>query len=407
MATVWRVRDGGSARLARVSLVLGLGGLGLAACATAPERPGLGVTPGPQASARPPAGQGSQGQGGQGPGGFGGQGLHGTDKPYQINGIWYYPHAEPNYDETGYASWYGQAFHNKHTADGEIFDQYALSAAHKTLPLPSIVEVTNLDNGKSLRLRLNDRGPFVGERLLDVSKAAADELGFGRQGLARVRVRYVGPAPAFSITPMMYASTDPKLISDHRVAYRSSDKDADDALPTVAKAPTGKVQAQSLTPVGAPPAAPPPEMAAMTNNSRERFAEPSVSLSGAALAPVTAAAQAPGLVAVSAPPPQPVEMASLTPPPAPRVVSPAPVPPPSPLARDGYVVQAGAFASRANADRAAAQLGSGVAIRPIDRNGVTLYRVVMTGYADAASAEAARARAAAAGFPAARIIASN
>lgn len=401
MAKYWRVRDrrvrdGGSARLARAGLVLGLGGLGLAACATAPVRPTIGAPPpGPQAQSQPP------------PAGLGGsaQGLHGTDKPYQINGIWYRPHAEPNYDETGYASWYGQAFHNRHTADGEIFDQYALSAAHKTLPLPSIVEVTNLDNGKSLRLRLNDRGPFVGDRVLDVSRAAAEQLGFDRQGLARVRVRYVGPAPAF-FTPMMYASTDPNLVADHRVAYTTT-REAE-GLPTVSKAPAGQVEAHSLAPPAAAPVTPTPAPVALADNSDARFTEPSVAIGAGALAPVTAAAATPGLSlnaatpapAPLAPPPQPVQMAASS--------SPAQAAPPaSPLARDGYVVQAGAFANRANAERVAAQLGAGTAIRPLDRNGVTLYRVVMTGYADAGAAEAARARAAAAGFPAARIIAAN
>lgn len=122
-------------------------------------------------------------------------GRYKVGDPYQVGGVWYVPAEQPGYDEVGMASWYGDAFHAKSTANGELFDMTALTAAHKTLPLPSIVEVTNLGNGRRLRVRVNDRGPFVDGRILDLSRAAAHELGFAGQGLARVRVRYVGPAP--------------------------------------------------------------------------------------------------------------------------------------------------------------------------------------------------------------------
>jgi len=117
----------------------------------------------------------------------------GTMKPYQVNGRWYEPAEQPDYDEVGLASWYGSAHHGRPTATGEVFDQWAISGAHKTLPLPSIVEVTNLDTGKAIRVRLNDRGPFVDGRIVDLSRAAAERLGFDRKGVTRVRVRYVGP----------------------------------------------------------------------------------------------------------------------------------------------------------------------------------------------------------------------
>jgi rare lipoprotein A len=140
-----------------------------------------------------------------------GHGLHGTDKPYEIGGRWYYPHAEPSYDEVGLASWYGAGEHNNHTtADGEVFDPYGFSAAHKTLPLPSIVEVTNLANGRTLRVRLNDRGPFVDGRLIDLSRGAAEKLGFDRQGVARVRVRYIGSAPSLAADGLMQARLTPR-----------------------------------------------------------------------------------------------------------------------------------------------------------------------------------------------------
>lgn len=114
-------------------------------------------------------------------------------EPYKIKGVWYVPKAEPYYDVTGMASWYGPGFHGKLTANGEVFDEDRLTAAHPTLPLPSIVEVTNPVNGRRLLLRVNDRGPFANDRILDLSKEAAVRLGTRDRGVAPVRVRYVGP----------------------------------------------------------------------------------------------------------------------------------------------------------------------------------------------------------------------
>ena len=109
--------------------------------------------------------------------------------PYKINGKWYYPAIDYEYDEVGYASWYGPGFHGKKTANGEIFNQNKISAAHRTLPLPSIVKVTNLENGKVLSfVRVNDRGPFARNRIIDLSKEAAKELGFVNKGVTKVRV---------------------------------------------------------------------------------------------------------------------------------------------------------------------------------------------------------------------------
>lgn len=115
--------------------------------------------------------------------------------PYEANGRWYVPTPEPGYEQTGTASWYGAQFHGQRTASGETFDQEALTAAHPTLPIPSLVQVTNLENGREVIVRVNDRGPFVGERLIDVSRRAAEVLGFEGAGHARVHVRYLGPAP--------------------------------------------------------------------------------------------------------------------------------------------------------------------------------------------------------------------
>jgi rare lipoprotein A len=115
--------------------------------------------------------------------------------PYEANGRWYVPTPEPGYEQTGTASWYGGDFQGQRTASGESFDQAALTAAHPTLPIPSLVQVTNLENGREVIVRVNDRGPFVGERLIDMSQGAAQVLGFDQAGQARVHVRYLGPAP--------------------------------------------------------------------------------------------------------------------------------------------------------------------------------------------------------------------
>lgn len=134
-------------------------------------------------------------------------------KPYQVFGVWYYPADTRDYDETGVASWYGPGFHALATANGETYDQQAITAAHKTLPMPSWVEVENLDNGRRLTVRINDRGPFVAGRIIDLSRASAQLLGVDGPGLARVRVRRVypqgmprpGPAPA-ALPPIAIAA---------------------------------------------------------------------------------------------------------------------------------------------------------------------------------------------------------
>ncbi len=140
---------------------------------------------------------------------------HGTYKlgqPYKINGIWYFPEYDPAYDQVGIASWYGDDFHGLPTANGEVFDMRVASAAHPTLPLPSVVEVTNLDNGRKLELRVNDRGPFHDSRLIDLSREAARELGFEGKGLARVRVRFVSLLPAYGVPPVAGTTTRPATV---------------------------------------------------------------------------------------------------------------------------------------------------------------------------------------------------
>ncbi|MEM1039513.1 MAG: septal ring lytic transglycosylase RlpA family protein [Pseudomonadota bacterium] len=116
-------------------------------------------------------------------------------KRYKINGQWFTPKDDPNYDRKGQASWYGPNFHGRLTANGEVYDQFALSAAHPTLPMPSYARVTNLKNGHSVIVRINDRGPFHHKRIIDLSARGAELLDFQKQGIADVRVQYIGPAP--------------------------------------------------------------------------------------------------------------------------------------------------------------------------------------------------------------------
>lgn len=118
-----------------------------------------------------------------------------TSRPYEIRGVWYYPQPHYEYEEVGIASYYGggDVFHGRPTATGAIFDMNGLTGAHKTLPLPCIAEITNLENGRQIQIEINDRGPFIEGRIVDVSRRTAQLLGFERKGTAQVRVRTLVP----------------------------------------------------------------------------------------------------------------------------------------------------------------------------------------------------------------------
>lgn len=142
----------------------------------------------------PFAGKGSPHFTGNGPVPKGGGRYH-VGKPYQVAGRWFTPKEQPGYDKKGTASWYGEAFHRRKTSNGEWFNMNDLTAAHATLPLPSYAKVTNLENGQEVVVRINDRGPFVGTRIIDLSKRSAEVLGFKQNGKAEVRVQWIGVAP--------------------------------------------------------------------------------------------------------------------------------------------------------------------------------------------------------------------
>jgi len=138
-----------------------------------------------------------------------GGGVYRVGKPYVVGGRVYVPEVDPHYSAVGLASWYGDDFHGRYTANGEIFDKDSISAAHPTLPLPSYARVTNLSNNKSIIVRINDRGPYAHGRLIDVSVKTAHLLGFHGNGTAKVKVDYVGTAP-------LAGSDDRKLMATLR-----------------------------------------------------------------------------------------------------------------------------------------------------------------------------------------------
>lgn len=147
--------------------------------------------------------------------------VSGTMRPYQIRGRWYEPAEQPGYDESGTASWYGDQFNGRPTATGERFDMHALTAAHKTLPLPVLVEVTNLANGRRIVARVNDRGPFVDGRIIDLSRGSAEALGMLQAGVGEVRVRYLGRAPRLGGgTALPYAEAAPAAPASHQAGAR-------------------------------------------------------------------------------------------------------------------------------------------------------------------------------------------
>ena len=271
-------------------------------------------------------------------------------RPYRISGRTYRPVREDNYDRTGIASWYGPNFHGRSTANGETFDQHAMTAAHTTLPIPSIVEVTNLDNGRSILVRVNDRGPFVDDRIIDLSRAAATELDYIGAGLAPVRVRYLGPARPNGAPPP-------------RTHY------------------TGSVPSHAR-----PQSQPAPE-------------------------PVPEPIPQPVLQTVAAATAAPVQIAMADPLPAPQVAQPAlpQTPAYTPPAGSGLTLQIGAFSDASNAQRFADRVASAGEVWVQAGEGASgpVYRVYFGQWSDRGAAHAAREQLADWGIYDSRIVALN
>lgn len=253
-----------------------------------------------------------------------GGGTYRVGKAYKVAGRTYVPNEDTKYKAEGLASWYGDDFHGRLTANGEVFDMHSIAAAHPTLPMPCYVRVTNLSNGNSMVVRVNDRGPYHGNRVIDVSQRAADLLGFKHRGTARVRVEYVGRAP-------LEGSDDVQLASSLRT---NGAKPSNVMLASAGPMPTLRAAANVPVPPGRPfDLGDQPEL--------EQVAE----APAAVVAPVRVAAKprpvvAPAPMVAAAPiqKPRPVQVASAQP--APRAAAPvvAPARAPSPAEPQGWVV---------------------------------------------------------------------
>lgn len=297
-------------------------------------------------------------------------GYYKIGNPYQVAGLWYYPKEDYNYKEIGISSWYGPDFHNGITANGELYDMHGLTAAHRTLPLPSIVRVTNLQNGRSLVLRVNDRGPFVNNRVIDVSMRAAQLLGFKDQGTTQVQVE---------IMP-----EESKKLKEELLAAANGNNPAQ----------AGDASAASLAgeEYTREPIAKPQNLGYSPNYPRLANQPPAVTGAGTPLIAASAAgqtepeyndwdediSQAQARKAVDTSSKQQKKPAS-SPKPA---VAKAPVKKPAaPLApavvAPGYYVQVGAFGSLENAEKMRSRVSSfgSALILPVTVNAKTLYRV--------------------------------
>ena len=289
----------------------------------------------------------------------GAQGRYKVGNPYQIGGVWYYPAVDYAYTETGIASWYGPGFHGRATANGETYDQNALTAAHRTLPMPSMVRVTNLENGRQLVLKVNDRGPFAHNRIVDVSRRAAQLLGFEQQGTARVRVDIMD-AESRQLA-MLYGAATPAATQTAIVTSSA----AAASSPRVTAAPAGTVTTETLAPPGQPTAAGKPTVIV------KAVPEPMIGKASVAAGP-----KPDGRVTVV------------------------------PVHSTAMFVQAGAFTNVANANRLRSKLapfGPSHVVPAVVGN-QRFYRVRVGPIASLAQADTLLARVVAAGHPEARII---
>lgn len=274
--------------------------------------------------------------------------------PYTIGGITYTPADIPDYDDVGYASWYGEELAGKPTANGESFDPAAISAAHRTLPLPSYVEVTALDTGRTILVRVNDRGPMVGDRLIDLSRGAAEQLGL-TDGVAAVRVRRTNP-PAAERAQLRSGKPVPERIGTPESLLA--------ILRNKAKALPVPKTGVAAAPVVAQPAAPIASGTAKPGD--DRFV-----------------VEGPGTTKPAAKPAVAAKPATAAKPEAAK---------PTPAATGKYVVQVGAFSAESRANAAAKSVGGHVT------KAGNLWRVRMGPFTGDAEARSALTEAKAKGF---------
>jgi len=297
-----------------------------------------------------------------------GGGRYVVGEPYDIAGTIYYPNEDPNYDRTGQASWYGELFHGRYTANGEIYDMDRLSAAHPTLPLPVYAQVTNLNNGRTIIVRVNDRGPFRKDRIIDLSRRSAEALGFRNRGTATVRVKYLGRAPLNGDD-----SYEQRYLASRglqRYASTSAPSSGTKDPIAVASLPGGNT--------------PPPPQRAERPVATAALPMPA-SLSVGAVGTVKGSPEATGS---TAPPASAV----------PRVVPSA-----------GPQIQAGSFKNKDNAERARSVLSpiAPVDVAEVDVRGEIFYRVRVGPFPGQTEAAAALPRVTAAGYRGAKIIMQN
>lgn len=297
-----------------------------------------------------------------------GIGTYKVGNPYQISGVWYRPAEDYAYDETGIASWYGEDFHGKYTANGEIYDLNAMTAAHRTLPMPTVVQVTNLENGRTVVLRVNDRGPFARGRIIDVSRRAAQLLGFENQGTAKVRVRIMVPETIQAVALARRNGTDQKLADDLPHAAPR------DAVVAEALQPGSRVTA---TEASVNSAAPPTQTALLAAPQAAMPGSPAAVSSVPPPAPMRPTVLSP---APSSPAPPPAAVASLPPSLAAAPTAPRPLPETVtvvPVKATQIYIQAGAYARAENALRTKARLDpiGPTKVYGARVNGVDVYRV--------------------------------
>jgi len=325
-------------------------------------------------------------------------GNYKVGSPYQIAGKWYYPKVDLAYNERGVASWYGPNFHGKKTANGEIFDMTKIGAAHKTLPLPSVVRVTNLENGRSLVVRINDRGPFVRGRIIDLSRRAAQLLGFTRKGTAMVHVRLLPDESRRAATEagatgkqlMAYGAPAPKASPSIPVTVENLKPVEGVAVSNLPPLPA--TSSQPVTNVAAP--AEPPPYGAMTAIAKNGPKPSSQSLAISSAEQVTNPAPD-SREAQSAP----IDVATL---PSREKVELLPVD-----SRPSIFIQAGAFRKYINANRLRARLtslGHPVNVSQVYVSNQPFFRVRLGPMTNVEDADIALERVVVLGYPEARIV---
>jgi rare lipoprotein A len=344
---IWRVATLPPARLFILLLVIGLTGASLVGCRSGNgEKLGERVIPLGQPVPK-------------------GGGRYTTGTSYQVDGVWYQPREDAAYDRVGTASWYGELFHGRRTANGEIYDMDRLSAASPTLPLPVYARVTNLENRRSIIVRVNDRGPYASSRIMDLSRRSADALGFRQKGTARVRVQYLARAPLNGDD-----SYERRYLASQGLAQVASRSGAKDP------ATVGSVKA------------------GIRRSAKRAY----------------------GAEQVAARPAEPIAPVA---PRAPQQIRPAAAPglrweasargaggPLDGAGAGGFLVQAGSFRSEDNAERARSLLGgiAPVEVAPTQAGGETLFRVRVGPFADQEAAASALARVTGAGYRGAKIV---